>query len=350
MSPTSPTNDIALQERVAPILLLLDERRQSHLKICRSAAMWCAASGIAACLLALGATAQAGQSSPWSFLAPLIALGVYWVIVSLEKSKYGSNFKKLLMPPLVAQFGQLSFEADAGLSEDEFNLANLHARPDRFSAQDLIEGKIGATAVRLSEVEAETRTERRDEKGRVTTTYTTFFQGLFLIADFNKNLGGTTVVLPEGVTGSLGNFGAKLQSMGGTLSGRGELVKLEDPEFEAHFKAFSTDQIEARYVLSSSLMRRFLDLRNEFGCDISAAFQGESLYLTIDTRRNWFEAPPLGTPLDFAALCETLTQLESAMGVVETLDLNTRIWHERISESTNKESPQQATGYLNEGV
>lgn len=255
-------------------------------------------------------------------MALLVALGIYWVIVSLEKSKYGSRFKQLLMPPLVAQFGELSFHGEASLSEEEFNLANLHVRPDRFSGQDLIAGKIGATALRLSEVEAETRTENRDSKGRVTTDYQTFFQGLLLIVEVNKNLRGTTVVLPEGVTGSLGNFGASLQSLGGKLSGRGELVRLEDPEFEAHFKAFSTDPIEARTVLSNSLMRRFLDLTASFDCEISAAFNGQSLYLTIDTHKSWFEAPPLSTPLDFDALREVISQLQSVLEIVESLEMN----------------------------
>ncbi len=315
----------ALQVQIAPILQALEARRQNHIRICRLAAIWCAAGGIIACLWALVGTARLGQVSPWSFLTLPVALGTDWVIVSLEKSKYGSQFKRLLLPPLVAQFGALRFESEASLSEEEFNFANLHARPDRFSGQDLIKGKIGTTALRLSEVEAESRTEKRDAKGRETVSYETYFQGLFLIADINKNLSGTITLLPEGLTGSLGEFGASLQLLGGKLSGRGELVRLENPEFEAHFKAFSTEPIKAHALLSSHLMRHLLDLKASFGCEISAAFSDQSFYLTIDTRRNWFEAPPLSMPLDFEALREVLSQLQNVLKIVEILDLNPEI-------------------------
>ncbi len=314
------------QSRFAPILQELDAQRQHHQKICSSALVWCAGLGILCFVLALGTTARLGQASPWSLVALVVAGGIYWVIASQEKSKYGSRFKTLVMPPLVAQFGDLFYQGDAGVSEDEFNLARLYGNPDRFSSEDLIEGQIGSTKIRCSEVKAERRETRTDSKGRTSTHYVTFFQGLFVVADFNKHLNGTTYVLPEGMTGAMGNFGANLQALGGKLSGRGELVRLEDPDFETQFKAFSSDQIEARYVLSSSLMRRFLELKAQFGCEISAAFMGQSLYLAIHTRQNWFEAPSLATPLDADALRGVIGQLQSALSVVETLDLNTRIW------------------------
>ena len=45
------------------------------------------------------------------------------------------------------------------------------------------------------------------------------------------------------------------------MSSHGELVKLEDPEFEKSFVVYSGNQTEARYILSTSLMRRILDYK-----------------------------------------------------------------------------------------
>ena len=72
------------------------------------------------------------------------------------------------------------------------------------------------------------------------------------MADFNKNFNGHTVVLPDTAEKILGKFGQSLQSM----SSRGELVKLEDPEFEKEFCVYGDDQVEARYILSPALMKR----------------------------------------------------------------------------------------------
>jgi hypothetical protein len=104
------------------------------------------------------------------------------------------------------------------------------------------------------------------------------------------------------------------------------LVALENPEFERVWKVFSTDQVEARYLLSSALMERFLALRSRYNCDISAAFLGGSLYLMIETDADWFEPPALKQPLNWESLGEIVTQLQTATALVEDLDLNTRIW------------------------
>ncbi len=316
----------ALPANLQPVLDALEEQRQANHQKCQNSLKWCLGAGLIGIGIGLAVTATNGFSPLWAAAPLALALAVYAVIYNGAAGDYGSSFKAQVMPNLVAQFGALSFRGEVGLDESEFIAAGLFERPDRFSSEDLIEGSIGQTRLRFSEVHAESRETRTDSKGHTTTHYETIFRGLLFIADFNKNFAGTTYILPDGLTASLGNFGAGLQALGGKMSGRGELVRLEDPEFEAQFQVFSSDQIEARYLLSSSLMRRFLALRSQFGVPISAVLQRESLYLCIETGANWFEPPALSTPLSLDSLGEVLRQLQSATGVVETLDLNTRIW------------------------
>ena len=59
-----------------------------------------------------------------------------------------------------------------------------------------------------------------------------------------------------------GRLGRKLQSLNVF---RGELIRLEDPEFESHFVVYGSDQIEARYILSTSLMARITDFKEKTG-------------------------------------------------------------------------------------
>lgn len=323
MSAPAPS---ALSQRLEPVLQRLEEQRLAEQRKCDTAAMWCLGIGGVWALLAIVIGIAMGGVQWWIFLPLAVLLVIYVSFTLSSRKEYRNSFKILVMPALVAQFGDLKFFAQNGISEAEFSTARLFERPDRFSSEDLIEGKIGATKVRFSEVHAERRETHRDAKGNTTTHYVTFFRGLFFIADFNKRFNGVTFVFPEGLAGLLGGFGESLKALDGKLTGRGELVKLEDPEFEQQFVVLSKDQIEARYLLSSSLMRRFLDLKALFRNDISAAFVGESLYLAIEIRGNWFEPPSLSQPLNFEALGEVLHQLECATGVVETLDLNTRIW------------------------
>ncbi len=317
----SDLND--LRARLAPTLDVLDAERARQLNVCKIGAIWSAALG------ALGALIVAGLGNGISIwmLAPLfLAIIAYSIVTNNAKNSYGQGFKHIVTPQLVKHFGDLSYSPQFGLSESEFNLANLFQNPDRYSSEDLIEGKVGATRLQMSEIHAEDKQTRTDSKGRTTTTYTTIFRGLFVIADFNKNFNGFTYVLPEGISGSLGSFGRGIQSLGGKLGGRGELVQLEDPEFEQNFVVYSHDQIEARYLLSSALMLRLLELKRQFNGNVSVAFIAGSMYLMISKYENWFEPPALSAPLTFESVETTLRQLQMATGIVEELDLNTRIW------------------------
>lgn len=313
-----------LRAQLAPTLNALEAERAQQARTCTNAAIWCGGLGLLGLAVAFGY--GRGQLNFLMLLPPIVALIIYVIVSSSAKKDYCYGFKAMVMPRLVKGFGDLTYSPQSGLSESEFNRANLYQNPDRYNCEDLIEGTIGATRVRMSEVHAEDEQKSTDSKGNTTTTYSTIFRGLFVIADFNKNFNGTTYVVPEGLSGSLGGFGRGIQSLGGTLSGRGALVQLEDPNFERAFVVYSSDQTEARYILSSSLMSRLMNLKSHFNSNVSAAFISGSLYLMIPKQDDWFEPPSLNTPLTFEGVETTLRQLQLATGIVEELDLNTRIW------------------------
>jgi hypothetical protein len=136
--------------------------------------------------------------------------------------------------------------------------------PDRYRGEDYIEGVIDKTDIRLSELHTEYRQVTYDSKGRRREHWVTIFRGLFISADFHKHFHGVTLVLPDTEQSWLGGFGQWLQSISAKLGNQpGELVKMEDPEFERLFKVFSTDQVEARYILTPNMIRRIVDFRKQ---------------------------------------------------------------------------------------
>ena len=63
------------------------------------------------------------------------------------------------MPSLVAQCAgekeaTLKYLPDAGITENEFRNSGLFAMPTHYASKDLIHGKIGATQLRFSQVQA----------------------------------------------------------------------------------------------------------------------------------------------------------------------------------------------------
>jgi hypothetical protein len=194
---------------------------------------------------------------------------------------------------------------------------------DRYRGDDLVSGSIDETAFVFSELHTEYKTRHTDSKGNSRTEWHTIFKGLFFCADFNKHFKGTTYVLPDTAERLFGFLGSTLQ---GWKRSHGDLVKLEDPEFEKEFVVYGSDQIEARYILSPGLMERIVELKKKAGRKIHLSFVQSWVNLAIEFDKDLFEAPLFGSALDYPKVRDYFRDLQLAFGIVEDLNLNTRIW------------------------
>ncbi|XHR30155.1 MAG: DUF3137 domain-containing protein [Chthoniobacteraceae bacterium] len=252
------------------------------------------------------------------FFASLVIGGVIFAgFTTISLGKVESAFKSQVIPKLLQAIDKsLSYESKSYIDQSEFTQSGLFQEPDRYRGKDFVEGNIGETLIRFSLVDAEEEYEEvvRDSDGKIRTEtrYRTIFRGLFFVADFNKNFNGETLVRPTTVV----SFFRKLF---------GNYVALEDPEFNNLFTVTSTDQVEARYIMTPSLMEKFKALRARLG-EFRASFFSKNLYLAVDMEFDSFEP----------SLTESFTakdQLEKIMGhllsitrIVEDLGLNLRVW------------------------
>lgn len=261
-----------------------------------------------------------------SFLWLVTGFVLYSIKAGRAVTAYKVAFKEMVMPRLLSLFDpSLRHQSEAGLSEEIFLGTELFTtNPDRYSSEDLIEGRHGKTYLRIAEVDAEERRTSTDSKGNTTTTYVTIFRGLLVVADFHKHFSGRTFVFPDTAEKLFGNFGRFFQKLGGRRETG--LIRLEDPEFEEAFAVYSTDEIEARYILSTSMMQRLLRLRERFGDQLRVAFKESCVALAIPHRGSFLE-PKLGVPAtDPGQIRGFVVELDHVLRLVEELDLNTRIW------------------------
>ena len=107
---------------------------------------------------------------------------------------------------------------------------------------------------------------------------------------------------------------------------KASLVKLDNPEFEKHFVVYSDDQIEARYILTHSMMKRLTDFRQKSGEDISISFRGNNIYLAIHYNRDLFEPTVFSSLLNLQATLDYIKNLQLAISIVEELKLNENLW------------------------
>ncbi len=273
-------------------------------------------------LVAVFAIALIAGSGEFGFiiLAMVIGTMVFIFVCRAITKGYVSDFKAGLIRRIVRFIDEhLSYEPAECIPKSVFMASKIfQTKPNRYKGDDLVAGKIGATQIRFSELDAVHESGSGKDRSRVT-----IFKGLFFIADFNKNFRTETVVLPDTAQKLFGRLGQKLQSMNVF---RGQLIKLEDIEFEKHFVVYGEDQVEARYILSPGLMKRIVDFRQKTSQKVYLSFVGSMVFVAIWLNRNLFEPRLFNTLLDFEPIRQYFEDLQLAIGIVDDLNLNTRIW------------------------
>jgi hypothetical protein len=254
------------------------------------------------------------------FFALVFSLILFGIITYLMTRNYVNEFKNKIIRKIVNFIDpDLNYSPRGCISKTIFMASKIFkTKPNRYKGDDLVHGKVGQTKIRFSELHAEYESGSGKNRSRRTV-----FKGLFFIADFNKHFRGETIVLPDTAENLFGSFGKLLQSWN---IARADLIKLEDPEFEKLFVVYGNNQIEARYILSTSLMARISDFKKKTGRKIYLSFIYSNVYVAVEYTKNLFEPRIFRTLLDFEPIAEYFDDLSLAVGIVDDLNLNTRIW------------------------
>lgn len=180
----------------------------------------------------------------------------------------------------------------------------------RTTGDDFTECCMGNTYICFSEVQAYSRSE----------SY--FYNGIFIAVKFNKSFKSKTIVIPSSSTSvfkkiSLNLFGEMTNA---------SKVKLEDILFNKEFDVISEDQVESRYLLSTSFMQRMIDYKRKVDKKVSFSFIDNWVYVAIPTKGNLFEARISKPITDKDFIRSNYEYFQLLTGLVEDLDLNTKIW------------------------
>jgi hypothetical protein len=234
-----------------------------------------------------------------------------------------SGYKQIVVGRIVGALGGgLTYSPTARLSKQDFLAMDVFdSRVETFSAEDEVSGRKGAVTYTITEVQA-TRTEGSGKNKRTIT----IFAGSIVRLDFNKNFGGHTVVVPHGETKALGGLLGGLLGEARTRSAK-EQVSLENVDFEKQFTAYSTDQQEARYILTPKLMELVMEAQARLGSGLRLCFSANSVFVMVPQLRNRFEVSLFGPKVTPDRVVGELTEVISlAERLIEALELETRIW------------------------
>lgn len=264
-------------------------------------------------------------------LIPIIILGVAILIFGFvmlsntgpKETQYRYSYKHSLVAYALRTIDEsLKIDDAQALSEEAFISSRLFAKaPDRYQSEDQVYGFAGKTKFSFSEVHAQYKTVTQTKNGQ-RVDWHDILKGVVFCADFNKNFNGTTMVRPKDFSAA---FGAWI-STALPIFASGEVVKLENPDFDKNFITYSNDQVEARYILTPTMMERISELNKRSNETISLSFTGSLVYIAFPLNGNYFEPPFSKSLLDENLLQKDIELVQFMYGIVNELDLNTRIW------------------------
>lgn len=221
--------------------------------------------------------AENGDADGWiigAFVAVFLVGGMMaWGGMAL--SKLSKETKLMLIEPVSSEFG-MGYQMTPGVPADIYTFRKLGLVPgwDRDKYEDRLTGSRNDMPFDFYEAHLEEKRTTTDSKGRTRTTWVTVFRGQCLVVKFHKQFNGVTKVYRDmGMLNWVGKLG----------QGKSEKVKLEDPVFEKAFEVYSTDQIEARFILTPDFMERLLGLERAFkGRQVRCAFSGGEMFLCCE--------------------------------------------------------------------
>ena len=252
----------------------------------------------------------------------VLYLGIGGAIYKFLIKDYTKEFKNKIISPLISAFDEnLNYFQESHVPSQYFTRSKIFtSRPDRVNGNDFVSGSIDGVQIQFSDLHAEKK--HKDSKGN--TSWSTIFQGLFIVSDFNKNFKGETIILPDTAQSTFGNLvGNWLQSKN---MNRKELIKMDSTAFEKEFVVYSSDQIEARYILSPLLMSKLLSFKKLSKQPLSVSFRGGNIFLAIEYNKDLFEPSIFHSLLKYKIAIQYVQTLHLAIGIVEELKLNQKLW------------------------
>ncbi len=248
-------------------------------------------------------------------VAWIVAGGLYWH----RRGRIYAALRERILPAVAACAGPgFDFSPGGSVKRGRFMAGGLFkGEIAGYDGGHHLSGRLGRTWFEFSEL-CVTEKGHRDEADAGI-----LFRGVYFVADCNKRFATHTVVLPDTLQRGLGQLGQALQAI---FPQRGQLIRLEDPEFEKKFVVYGEDQVEARYLLTPALMQRMVAVDAKLGGRVHFAFAGSHVHVAIPAGGIGFEPSSFTPGTEVEILRTYFERLRSLVGIVEDLDLNTRVW------------------------
>lgn len=240
----------------------------------------------------------------------IVISGLIMVCFSIKGylcKNFEKTLKRTVMPIIMKAFGNFVWVNASVIDSYTLKATRLFDRFDRKKDDDCFYGTYKGLTVNIDETELYYIT--RDSEGHHHRH--TEFKGVVVQIDFNKNFKGHTIIRQRGL------LNTKVY----------EEIKLEDPEFSKMYFVDGSDQIESRYILTTSFMERFKNIKTAFNASgMEASIKDNKILIAISTTKDLFKLGNINKPInDTKQFTKMLDEFVSILEIVDELKLNQNI-------------------------
>ena len=196
--------------------------------------------------------------------------------VLLVNEKIEDGYKTLVIKPLLKHLNPaLKIDVTGEFPQEVFNLSKLFTtRPDNYCSTELITDSHQA---KFSLGFVHSKYVTTDSDGDTSTS--TIFIGLMACIPCPKAMIGKTFVFTDDDEKKWGAVAKQLQGM--TDHAGAKLVTMDNPDFEKAFQVYTTDSVQAHYLLSTKWLEKLTDFQRELKIPISIALHSGMCYVAL---------------------------------------------------------------------
>ncbi len=233
--------------------------------------------------------------------------GTCFHYVRRAAKNFESKIKTKIMPEIMKAFGNFNWTQASVIDIDTIKATRLNDQFETKDDDDNFYGTYKDLSIKINE--AKITYGSRGDYDKARTEY--IFKGVFVEIDVKKPFKGHTIIRKRRQINSHSY----------------EEVKLEDPEFSRKYYVDSNDQVEARYVLTTSFMERFKNIKNAFrASQMEASLKDNKIIIAISTNRDLFKLGDINKPVnDTKQFTQLLNEFVSILAIVDELKLNQNI-------------------------
>jgi len=298
-----PSYEIAMSNVNLPYEKLNKTKAETNRKLLRAVAVF-----LISTVILVATFLNVEYSLLTLFVIGIWLLSVWYPVRVVIKGRtvYNAELKQAVIGAMadnMLKFAKLPFESeryekychykhDARISDEWIDASELFVVKDRkIKGEDYFEGKYGLTEFFMSELKITSEDQSTDPEYSSTQTA---FNGVLFVADFKKNFTGLTVVETNLIktNSAVGGFFAKtLQNAARTTSKRANhTIEFEAAEFNRHFTVRTDNEIEARDILSPTLMVHLLDFCKSHPNPMMISFHHSFMFVAVWSQKNFIDS------------------------------------------------------------